>query len=413
MTLKPAQRAFHIMSKPIGPKCNLDCKYCFYLEKESLWAKNERYQMDLQLLEKYVKDYIEAQPNDHVNFAWQGGEPTLRGIDFFREVVAFQKKYANGKTIGNALQTNGTLLNDEWASFFMEEDFLIGLSIDGPKKLHDEYRVGKKGQGSWDQVMAGLEILKKHEVEWNSLTCVNRRNSKYPMEVYRFLRGIGSKHMQFIPIVERKPNSEARELNLSHATPAHLDRKLDNEEKCPVTPWSVKPSDHGSFLTSIFDRWVRKDVGRIFIQINEVTLSNWLGRPGGLCIFSETCGDALAMEHDGSFYSCDHFVYPEYKLGNIGENSIVEMLESGFQRKFGMDKRNMLPQQCLDCSVRSLCNGGCPKQRFLEDEHGNPGLNYLCEGYFHYFTHTAPYIEKIAALLNAGRPAADIMEKVK
>ena len=407
---RTGNRPFHIMTKPIGPKCNLDCKYCFYLEKESLWERGERYKMSLETLETYIRSYIEAQPNEQVSFAWQGGEPTLMGIEFFRKVVELQKTYANGKHIENAFQTNGTLLDDEWGHFFRENHFLVGLSIDGPQKMHDSYRINKRGQGTWDQVMRGLEILKKHQVDWNSLTCVHRGNSHKPLDVYRFLKGIGSRHLQFIPIVERKPNATAKQLGLTHATPAELDRLLSDEEASPVTSWSVKPGDYGRFLTAIFDRWIRKDVGKVFIQINEVTLGKYIdGRPG-ICIFEETCGDALALEHDGSLYACDHYVYPTHRLGDLNDKNLIDMVESSFQKDFGSAKRDKLPPQCIQCEVRSLCNGGCPKQRFLADREGNPGLNYLCEGYYHFFTHTRPHMQRIAQMLRYGYPATKIME---
>ncbi len=408
-----AASPFHIMTKPIGPICNLDCKYCFYLEKEKLWDKGERFKMSEETLETYIRGYIEAQPTDQITFAWQGGEPTLMGVDFFRKVVSLQKQYANGKTIDNAFQTNGTLLNDEWGQLLHEHNFLIGLSIDGPQKLHDAYRVGKTQKGSYDQVMRGLEYLKKHQVEWNSLTCVHRANSTRGEEVYRFLKGIGSKHMQFIPIVERKPNQASRDLGLDLASPVDPEMMKDDDPDSPVYPWSVKPRDYGTFLTSIFDRWVRKDVGRIYIQINDVTFAKWIGQPGGLCIFEETCGRALALEHDGKLYSCDHFVYPTHQLGNILEDNLTELVESAAQKKFGENKKSKLPQQCIECPVKPLCNGGCPKQRFIKDKYGNPGLHYLCEGYYHYFTHTAPYMQKMAELYKSGQPPAAIMQLVK
>ncbi|MCG8527878.1 MAG: anaerobic sulfatase maturase [Opitutales bacterium] len=397
------------MTKPIGPKCNLDCKYCFYLEKESLWQKGERYKMDRETLTTYIQNYISSQPSEEVTFAWQGGEPTLMGLDFFETVVKLQKEYSDGKTIRNTLQTNGTLIDHKWGAFFHKNQFLIGVSIDGPQKLHDFYRVNKSGSGSWINVLKGIEILKKHDVEWNTLTCVHQGNSNKPQDVYRFLRGIGSTFMQFIPIVERKADSLSKKWGLHLGTPAELNDKLDDDENSPLTPWSVKPKDYGAFLCSIFDRWVKNDVGRIFIQINDVTLGKYLGQPNGICIFEETCGGALALEHDGSVYSCDHYVYPSFKLGNIKDTSMADLVDSPEQIQFGRNKKDCLPRQCIECPVKPLCNGGCPKQRFLHDKFGNPGLNYLCEGYYHYFTHTHPYMQKMKELYQLGRPPSSIM----
>jgi uncharacterized protein len=373
-----------------------------------MWKQGERYRMSTEVLETYIEKYIQSQPGKTVSFAWQGGEPTLMGTDFFKKVTALQKKHAQGKHIENAIQTNGTLLNDDWAKFFKDHGFLVGLSIDGPKAIHDAYRVQKNGKGSWEQVMQGLDFLVKHGVDWNSLTCVHRQNAEKPLEIYRFLRGIGSKYMQFIPVVERKPDAHARQASLTHAAPLPLNE--DSNHDSPVSSWSVKPDQYGRFLIAIFDRWITKDVGRIFIQINDVTLGTWLNRPGGLCIFSETCGNALAMEHDGSVYSCDHYVYPEYRIGNIKEYTFHEIINNPSQRTFGQNKKTLLPRQCMECKVRRLCNGGCPKQRFINDKYGNPGLNYLCDGYYHYFTHTAPAMQRMRDLIQSGGTAADIMK---
>lgn len=398
------------MAKPFGPKCNLDCKYCFYLEKERLWRKGEVYRMSSELLDVYVRKYIESQPGEIVTFAWQGGEPTLPGISFYEKVVKLQEKYANGKNICNTLQTNGTLLNEDWVRFFRDQQFLIGLSIDGPERLHDTYRQTKNGEGTWAQVMKAVCLLVKHDVQWNSLTCVHQMNIHKPLEVYRFLRGIGSKYMQFIPVVERMPNQQATEWGLSLGSPIDPKQESEFDNQSNVTKWSVKPGDYGKFLTKIFDRWVRLDVGKIFIQINDVTLGKWLNQPHGLCIFDETCGQALAMEHDGSVYSCDHYVYPSHKIGYIGNDNFSDLLETPFQSKFGKDKKDSLPKQCLECSVRKFCNGGCPKQRFVKDKYGNTGLNYLCEDYFHYFTYTIPSMYRMATLFRNGFAPSEIMK---
>jgi uncharacterized protein len=407
----PRPRAFHVMTKPIGPLCNLDCKYCFYLEKEKLFPANENFKMTDEVLENYIRQYIEAQDVPEIHFAWQGGEPTLLGVDFFRKVVALQKKYAAGKTIFNALQTNGTLLDDRWGAFLAENRFLVGLSLDGPAKLHDTYRVDKRGGASYARVIAGLRILKKHNVEFNTLTVVNRVNARKPLEVYRFLRDIGSGFLQFIPLVERLADAEAIRLGLDLATPPRVDE--EGEKRLPVTDWSVEPRQYGEFLCTIFDEWVRHDVGRVFVQIFDVTLGNTVGQRGGLCVFSEKCGTALALEHNGDVFSCDHYVYPRFKLGNVLHQSLGDMVGSPAQRRFGSDKADTLPQYCRRCEVRHLCHGECPKHRFIRTPDGEPGLNYLCAAYKRFFTHTQPAMRRMGALLDAGRAPAEIMREIR
>ncbi|HKV49246.1 MAG TPA: anaerobic sulfatase-maturation protein [Candidatus Acidoferrales bacterium] len=399
---------FHIMTKPIGPICNLDCKYCFYLEKENLYPKLSGHsgisdwKMPDDVLETYVRQYIEAQQMDTINFAWQGGEPTLLGVDFFRRVVALQEKYASGKRIENALQTNGVLLDDEWGEFLSQNHFLVGLSIDGPREFHDRYRVDKGGQPTFNRVIAGLDTLKKHGVEFNTLTVVNRHNARQPLEVYRFLKEIGSGYMQFIPVVERI----AREANDSGLV---LLQPSDSGD-ARVSEWSVDPLDFGKFLCAIFDEWVRNDVARYYIQIFDVALETWLGIPASLCVFRETCGSAMAMEHNGDLYSCDHFVYPENKLGNIMENPLESMVASVQQAKFGLDKRDSLPRYCRECDVRFACHGECPKHRFIRTPDGEPGLNYLCAGYKMFFHHIDPHMRFMANELRYHRPPANVMQ---
>jgi uncharacterized protein len=396
--------AFHIMTKPIGPICNLDCKYCFYLEKENLYLGTKHWAMRPEVLEQYVAQYIAAQPTDTVNFAWQGGEPTLLGVDFFRTVVRLEQKYAEGKTIHNAFQTNGTLLDDEWGEFLAENRFLVGLSIDGPRELHDCYRVDKGDAPTFERVMRGVAKLKEYQVDFNTLTVVHRQNSAYPLEVYRFLKEIGSGFMQFIPIVERKtcaPGPDGLVL---------IQPSFDGEAE--VTDWSVEPRAYGEFLARIFDEWVRNDIGRYFVQQFDVALESWLGMDASLCVFRKTCGSAMAMEHTGDLYSCDHFVYPENKLGNIAEVSLEQMVVSAQQKKFGQDKLDTLPRMCRECPVRFACNGECPKHRFLRTPDGEPGLNYLCAGYKHFFTHIDPYMRFMAAELEAGRAPANVMRIV-
>jgi uncharacterized protein len=406
-TASPGVPAFHVMTKPIGPICNLDCKYCFYLEKEKLFPTNENFRMSDEVLETYIRDYIRGQRVPEISFAWQGGEPTLMGVGFFRKVVELQQKYADGKKISNALQTNGTLLNDEWCEFLARNNFLIGLSVDGPAKLHDAYRVDKRQQPTFDKVMRGLDFLKKHAVEFNTLTVVNRINSQHPLEVYEFLKEIGSGFIQFIPLVERRADQHFNPHGLDLAMPPQIE-DIDPED-LPVTGWSVRSKDYGKFLVSIFERWVRRDVGKVFVQIFDVALGNWMGMGGGLCVFSEKCGTALALEHNGDLYSCDHFVYPEFKLGNILNNSLGDMVNSTQQRKFGSDKADSLPKYCKECEVRFACHGECPKHRFIRTPDGEEGLNYLCAAYKQFFNHADPYMKAMGWLLRNQRPAADIM----
>jgi len=397
--------AFHVMTKPSGAICNLDCKYCFYLEKEKLYPGTTDFFMKPDTQEAYIRQYIESQDVPEIHFAWQGGEPTLLGIPFFERAVELQKKYCPpGKKIFNAFQTNGTLVDDAWCAFFKKNEFLIGLSIDGPKAVHNRYRVTKGGSDTWDKVMNALALLKKHAVEFNTLTVVNRELSKAPLEIYRFLKEHGSGYMQFIPLVERK-GSEVGTL----ATPPVYNEKGELEEVSSVTPWSVQPGDYGSFLTAIFDEWVRNDVGKVFVQLFDVQLGIWMGHPSSLCIFSETCGKALALEHNGDLYSCDHYVYPEHKLGNLFKESLGDMVRSEKQVKFGTDKKDSLPKYCRDCEVRFACNGECPKHRFFRTPDGEGGLNYLCAGYKRFFKHIDPYMKTMAGLLNQRRAPAEIM----
>jgi len=395
---------FHIMTKPIGPICNLDCKYCFYLEKEKLYPNTGHWAMRSDVLERYIEQYIAAQAVDEVHFAWQGGEPTLLGVDLFRNVVALQQKHAGAKIIHNALQTNATLIDDEWGEFLAGNNFLVGVSIDGPREMHDHYRVDKGGAPTFDRVMRGIGKLREHEVEFNTLTVVNRHNSQYPIEVYRFLKEIGSGFIQFIPVVERSA-AEPGPDGLVLIQPS-FDRVAE------VTDWSVEPLAYGRFLAKIFDEWVRRDVGRVFVQQFDVALESWMGLDASLCVFRRTCGSALAMEHSGDVYSCDHFVYPEHKLGNVMEADLKKMVGSEQQKKFGLDKLNSLPAMCRQCDVRFACNGECPKHRFAKTPDGEHGLNYLCAGYKHFFHHVDPFMQFMASELRAGRPPANIMRIV-
>lgn len=357
--------------------------------------------MPSDVLEAFIKKRIETQKADPVGFAWQGGEPTLLGVDYFRKVVELQQKHGNGRKIENAFQTNGVLLNDGWCEFFAENDFLIGISIDGPEELHNRYRVHKGGQDSFKNVMRGIDFLKKYHVEFNTLTVAQRENSCQPLQVYDFLKEIGSGFMQFIPIVERI--SELPDSNgLRLVSP-------EFEDSAQVSDWSVEPRQFGEFLCRIFDEWVRNDVGKIFVQLFDVSLENWLGMDPSLCVFKKTCGSALAIEHNGDLYSCDHYVYPENKLGNIMENPMDSLVNSDQQRKFGQDKLDLLPQYCLECEVRFACNGECPKHRFIRTPSGEAGLNYLCEGYKRFFNHIDPYMKFMANELMNQRPPANVM----
>ena len=403
-----ARAPFHLMAKPSGSTCNIGCTYCFYLEKEHLYPDAKRLRMSPEVLETYVRDYIAAQPGPHVSFAWQGGEPTLMGVEFFQKAVALQQRYGGGKQIDNAFQTNATLLDDDWGAFLAENKFLVGVSIDGPRHLHDAFRVTKGGEPTFDRVMAGIAILKKHKVEFNTLTTVHRKNSPRALEVYRFLREIGSGFMQFIPIVERAAPLQSQTPGLWLAPPPdHAEASaLDHQ----VTPWSVRPAEFGEFLSTIFDEWVRHDVGRIFVQQFDAALANWVGQPAGVCLFSENCGSAMAIEHNGDIFSCDHYVYPAYKLGNLIDTPLATLVDDPRQRAFGQAKSQTLPRYCLECPVRFACHGECPKHRFLDTPDGEPGLNYLCAGYKKFFHHIEPAMNTMAAMLHNGQAPASIMQ---
>ncbi len=392
-----APAAFHVMLKPRGAICNLDCAYCYFLSKELMYP-GSRFRMASELLEAYTRQYIEAQRVPEVTFAWQGGEPTLMGLDFFNLAIDLQQKYRKpGMRIYNALQTNGTLLDDAWCEFFRAHRFLVGLSLDGPRDLHDAYRVDKGGRPTFDRVMAGLALLKRHNVEFNILTTVHAANAPHPLRVYRFLRDeAGAQFIQFIPIVERRPSDDAR-------------GQLYVQAGDHVTPRSVTARQWGDFLIGVFDEWVRRDVGRVYVQHFDVALAAWAGERPGLCVHEETCGAALAMEHNGDLFSCDHFVEPAYRLGNIIETPMIELVASERQRAFGLAKRDTLPRYCRECAVRFVCNGGCPKDRFIAAPDGEPGLNYLCAGYKAFFTHIDAPMRFMAAELKARRAPANVM----
>ncbi|MBT4129749.1 MAG: anaerobic sulfatase maturase [Candidatus Marinimicrobia bacterium] len=396
MTNTPVKSPFHILAKPVGPACNMSCDYCFYLEKESLFPSEATFKMEPDVLESFIIQYIESQPTNAAQFTWQGGEPTLLGIPYFEEIVKLQQKHSGDKQITNAIQTNGILLDEDWGQFLFENNFLVGISIDGPKALHDQYRIGHDDNGTFEKVMIGLEILKKYKIEFNTLTVVNRGNQSEAIVIYNFLKSIGSGYWQFIPAVERaRPNG-------SLAAPHEADN-LDMAE------WSVEPEAYGQFLSEIFQRWVREDVGSIFVQQFEAALANEMGRPAGVCVWNANCGQALAVEHNGDLYSCDHYVFPEYRLGNILEFPILSLVHSTAQQEFGKDKFNGLPQICRDCEVLYLCHGECPKHRFVEGPNGEQGHNYLCSGYKQFFSSIRPELGVFKEILELGQPATNIV----
>jgi uncharacterized protein len=394
-------KSFMVMAKPIGPICNLNCTYCYYLEKEKLYQGKGSYRMSDEVLEEYIRQFIEHQEVPTVTFTWQGGEPTLLGLDFFEKAVELQKKYKGGKKVENSFQTNGTRLTEDWVRFFRKNNFLVGISIDGPEQIHDKYRKTKSGKPTHQEVMKGIRLLKRYQVEFNTLSVVNDANMNKPLEVYRFLKKIGSGYQQYIPIVERRAEGEPEDgLTLVHP---------GSEEAAHLTDWSVRARQFGQFMITIFDEWVRNDVGRVFVQLFDVTLANWVGAPPGLCVFAETCGEAAVMEHNGDMYTCDHFVYPEFYLGNILETPMGDMMASKKEIQFGKDKRDTLPRQCLRCEVRFACHGGCPKGRIATTADGEPGLNWLCEGYKAFFEHVKPYMDFMANELAHERAPANIM----
>ena len=399
----PFAKPLYVMLKPAGAHCNLACKYCYYLEKNNLYQNSHRHLMTDEMLEQFTREYIEAQTMPQVLFTWHGGEPLMRSIDFYKKALALQKKYAHGKQIDNVIQTNGTLLTDEWCEFFAQNHWLVGISIDGPQEYHDHYRVTPAGKPSWEKVMQGIQLLKKHRVEWNAMAVVNAYNAEHPLEFYHFFRDNGCQYLQFTPIVERLTEHEDGRTLAS----------LADDREIPLADASVTPQQWGNFLCTIFDDWVRHDVGKTFVEIFDCTLANWMGVLPGICAYSKECGHAGVMEHNGDVYSCDHFVFPEYKLGNIREQSLIDMLYGEKQQAFSRLKHTSLPRQCKECDMEFACHGECPKNRFEKDKYGEPGLNYLCQGYYQYYTHVAPYMDFMKRELLAQRPPANIMNVLK
>lgn len=399
----PFAKPLYVMLKPAGAHCNLACKYCYYLEKNKLYPTAQRHLMSDEMLEQFTREYIEAQTMNQVLFTWHGGEPLLRSIDFYRKALSLQQKYAGGRRIDNVIQTNGTLLTDEWCEFFAQNHWLVGISIDGPQPDHDHYRLTAAGKPSWKKVMQGIKLLKKHGVEWNAMAVVNAYNANHPLEFYRFFKENGCQFLQFTPIVERLTRHEDGRTLAS----------LADKDEISLSEASVAPEQWGYFLCAIFDEWVRKDVGKIFVEIFDCTLANWMGISPGICAYSKECGHAGVIEHNGDVYSCDHFVFPEYKLGNIRDHSLIDMLYGEQQQEFSRLKHSSLPRQCKECDMEFACHGECPKNRFMKDKYGDSGLNYLCPGYYHYYQHVAPYMDYMKQEPMSQRPPSNIMKVVQ
>ena len=399
----PLSFPLYVMAKPVGPMCNMECDYCYYLEKSELYKDRKEYKMQENLLERFIDGYINSQTTPAVLFVWHGGEALIRGIDFFRKAIRLQQQYGRGREISNAIQTNGLLLNDEWCRFFKDNNFLVGISIDGPERIHDHYRKNCGGKGTFKQVMRGIELLHRHGIEFNTLSVIHDYNVDYPIIIYRFFKDIGSRFMQFTPIVERL-GTRLDGLEMLTAE--------DHPEDSELAPWSVDPVAYGNFYIRIFDEWVRRDVGKYYVQLFDATLAGMVNQQPGVCIYAKTCGHALAMEHNGDIYACDHFVYPEYLRGNILRDSLVGITLSDEQKHFGNLKYNGLPHQCLDCRFIDLCNGECPKNRIATTSDGEYGLNYLCPGLKLYFEHVYPYMEFMAEELRNHRPPANVMNYV-
>ena len=398
--------AFNIMLKPAGSLCNLDCQYCYYLDKSEIYGGVEP-RMSIEMLEKVVREYIKANDVPEVNFLWHGGEPLILGLDFYKKALEFEEKYADGKTIRNTLQTNGTLVTPEWAEFFRKNNFLLGISIDGPKDIHDMYRKDKGGNPTFDRVLSGLRTLQTGGVEFNTMSTVNKFSEGRGLEVYQFLKSLGSTYMQFMPVVEHvrypldkngKSNKGARPFIVAPST-----------EGSRLAPWSVSDIGFGRFMCDIFDYWVKNDVGRYYVNLFDATLANWCGAMPGSCVYARHCGDNAVIEHNGDLYACDHFVFPDYRLGNISETPIRDLMESDRQVRFGTDKVSSLPARCWKCRYMFACNGECPQHRFNKTESGDTGLNALCEGYLLFFSHVDKYMEIMKSLLEQRRAPAEIM----
>lgn len=393
----------YVMTKPAGALCNLACRYCYYLEKGKLYQSDARHIMSDELLERFTREYIAMQPGSDVLFTWHGGETLMRPLSFYKRALELQRKYAAGRHIDNAIQTNATLINDEWARFFHDNNFLVGVSIDGPQEFHDEYRRTRTGKPSFQQVMRGIATLNRHHVEWNALAVVNDYNADYPLDFYHFFKEIGCHYIQFTPVVERYyRHSDGRML----ASPIE-------GATAQLADFSVTPQQWGNFLCTIFDEWVRNDVGDTFVQLFDATLANWVGVPPGVCTLAETCGHAGAMEYNGDVYACDHFVFPEYLLGNIHQRTLADMMYSPEQQRFGRAKRDALTTQCRQCEWLFACHGECPRLRFAFSNDGEAGHPYLCAGYQQYFAHVAPYMDYMKQQLQHQKAPANVMQWIR
>jgi uncharacterized protein len=400
----------HVVVKPIGPVCNLECAYCFYLEKQALYGADEDFRMSDEVLSAFIRSYVHAQPAPFVEFVWQGGEPTLLGVDFFRRVVQLQAPFAGRTSISNSLQTNGTLLDDEWCRFLKQHNFMVGISLDGPQEIHDRYRRDRAGNGTFDSVMRGLQLLKKHGVAFNVMASVARETAANPLEVYRFFKNEGVEFVQFVPIIERLPGASMGELGLRLAAPAALDREEGNRE---VTPWTVIPEEYGDFLIAIYEEWVRHDVGTLFVMNFEWALNAWIGNPSPVCTHARQCGRSVVLEHDGDLFACDHHVYPDYRLGTILSDDLGSMVKNSIGTGFGVHKESALPRWCETCEVLAACRGGCPKHRFMETCQNEPGLQYLCAGYRKFFRHIRRYLRVMTTLLENGLPPSYVMHAIR
>ncbi len=402
--VSPFAKPVYVMLKPVGAVCNLACDYCYYLEKGKLYPDEKNQVMSEQLLEKFIQEYLESQTMPEVLFTWHGGETLMRPIGFYKKALELQRRYGRGRQIDNCIQTNGTLLNDEWCRFLKDNHFLVGISIDGPQEYHDEYRRNKQGLPSFHKVMKGIELLKKYQVEYNAMAVVNDYNVEDPLAFYHFFKEIECHYIQFAPIVERlHTHADGRQL----ATPSQPDSEVR------LAPFSVDAGQWGDFLCTLFDEWLKEDVGTYYIQLFDATLANWVGEQPGVCTLARHCGHAGVMEFNGDVYACDHFVFPEYKLGNIHTQTLTGMMYSERQLRFGSDKQDKLPASCKACEYLFACNGECPKNRFLHTADGEPGVNYLCKGYKQFFEHVAPYMDFMKKELLAQRPPANVMAWAK
>ncbi len=399
----PFARPVYIMTKPAGALCNLACKYCYYLEKSKLYTNNPRHVMSDELLERFTRDYIAMQTSPNVLFTWHGGETLMRPISFYKKALELQKKYAGGRNIDNSIQTNGTLITEEWARFFKENHFLVGVSIDGPQEFHDEYRKTRTGKPSFLQVMKGIQWLNRYGVEWNAMAVVNDFNGDYPLDFYHFFKEIDCHYIQFTPVVERY---------YRHPDGRMLASPIDGAV-AELTDFSVSPEQWGKFLCTLFDEWVRNDVGEYFVQIFDSTLAGWMGVPPSLCSMGETCGHAGVIEFNGDVYACDHYVFPEFKLGNIYQDTLTNMMYSERQMRFGNNKRDLLTRQCRECDFLFACHGECPRNRFAQSRDGEDGQNYLCAGYYEYFQHVAPYMDFMKYQLQHEQAPANVMEWIR